>query len=368
MLERVLSREKEYLNEINKMKTSEQPIVLFGAGNTCHLNIDYLRRLGIYPVAFCDNAIAKIGTKVDDLDVLSLEQTMKKYPNAYYYITTQLAYSEIYQQLMECGVKECDISDYDIILQFEWEDSCINFYKENREKLQRFYEELADDLSRNVLENRLLFLQTRARKYATDIRERIQYFDKNIIDFEKIDTYADVGMYIGDTIESFIKMARGKYKEIIGFEPDGEIYAVAKQNLQAYENIEFINKGVSDFDGEIKVSKALGIMQTIETDLFAEGTEEDKGFEVCKLDTYLEEKKIDLLKMDIEGAELSALKGAENMLRKSNPILAICVYHKEEDIFTIPEYLKSIGGRYDIYMRHYSDNQTETVCYFVPKK
>lgn len=72
-----------------------------------------------------------------------------------------------------------------------------------------------------------------------------------------------------------------------------------------------------------------------------------------------------MLKLDIEGAEMSALRGGENWIIKNKPIIAICVYHKQEDILEIPAYCKKLVPEYKMYLRHYSDNQTETVCYLV---
>ena len=75
-----------------------------------------------------------------------------------------------------------------------------------------------------------------------------------------------------------------------------------------------------------------------------------------------------MIKMDVEGAEMASLRGAQNTLKKNRPILAICVYHKEEDLLEIPAYVESLGITCQIYLRHYSDNQTETVCYLIPEK
>lgn len=73
--------------------------------------------------------------------------------------------------------------------------------------------------------------------------------------------------------------------------------------------------------------------------------------------------KLDFIKMDIEGAELSALHGATQVLRRFKPKLAICVYHNLTDIFEIPEYLNSLNLGYRFFLRHYSIHAEETVLY-----
>lgn len=91
--------------------------------------------------------------------------------------------------------------------------------------------------------------------------------------------------------------------------------------------------------------------------------EAEKVFETCMLDDVFEDTKIDFIKMDIEGAEYAALTGAERCIRRNHPILAVCVYHKKDDLFTIPKLILQFNGNYKLYLRHYSDNQTETVIY-----
>ena len=73
--------------------------------------------------------------------------------------------------------------------------------------------------------------------------------------------------------------------------------------------------------------------------------------------------RIDFIKMDVEGAELAALKGAEHTLRRFKPKLAICVYHRLEDFFDIPDYLASLQLGYRFFLRHFTIHIDETVLF-----
>lgn len=64
------------------------------------------------------------------------------------------------------------------------------------------------------------------------------------------------------------------------------------------------------------------------------------------------------IKMDIEGSELEALKGAEKLIRERKPSLAICVYQKENDVIEIPFYLKSLVPEYKLYL----SGRSHTTC------
>lgn len=72
---------------------------------------------------------------------------------------------------------------------------------------------------------------------------------------------------------------------------------------------------------------------------------------------------IDFIKMDIEGAELEALKGAEATIRRDRPKLAISVYHKLHDFWTIPKWLDALGLDYRFYLRHFTIHAEETVLF-----
>lgn len=73
------------------------------------------------------------------------------------------------------------------------------------------------------------------------------------------------------------------------------------------------------------------------------------------------------IKMDIEGAELKALEEARNTIVNYKPKLAICVYHKPEDIIEIPLYIHKIVPEYRFYLRHHSKTAEETVLYAIVK-
>ena len=83
------------------------------------------------------------------------------------------------------------------------------------------------------------------------------------------------------------------------------------------------------------------------------------------MDDVLIDSNPTFIKMDIEGAEYKALKGAERVIRKCHPKLAISVYHKPEDIFDIPSLILEYNSDYRFYLRHYSLTSSETILYVV---
>lgn len=76
--------------------------------------------------------------------------------------------------------------------------------------------------------------------------------------------------------------------------------------------------------------------------------------------------RVDFIKMDIEGAELNALRGAERTLRRFRPRLAVCLYHSPQDFHDIPEYLHGLDLGYQLHLNHHYVNEWETVLYATP--
>ena len=83
------------------------------------------------------------------------------------------------------------------------------------------------------------------------------------------------------------------------------------------------------------------------------------------IDNQMKGKKVTFIKMDIEGAEIEALKGAENIIKTQKPKLAICIYHEYSHLYQIPLMIREMVPEYKIYIRQHSDTAAETVVYAV---
>lgn len=189
-----------------------------------------------------------------------------------------------------------------------------------------------------------------------------QYFDFNIINFNKEEVFVDAGAFDLATSIEFKRYCEEKDVEgyIYAFEPDGLSYVKCKEKIlrNNYKNIELINsclwneKAVLCFDEEGTGSSAV--------------SDNGKAFvQALPLDEIGLRRNVTFIKMDVEGAELKALIGARKTIVKNHPKLAICIYHKPDDIYDIPSYIKELDPSYRLFIRHYSNYITETVLYAV---
>ena len=88
---------------------------------------------------------------------------------------------------------------------------------------------------------------------------------------------------------------------------------------------------------------------------------------VVALDDVLIDQQINLIKLDIEGAEPAALQGAKRIISKDRPGLAICLYHYPNHLWTIPLWAENLGLGYRLYYRAHQQNSFDTIMYAVPQ-
>lgn len=197
----------------------------------------------------------------------------------------------------------------------------------------------------------------------SELIDNYQYFDE-VINFEEEETFIDVGVFdLTTTLKFFDYCNKNNVRKAksIAFEPD---------NI-AYENCKKIKSEHPDYDIELlkyglySENTTLKFVETANSASFISEKDGTVSIDVVALDNVVDEK-VTFIKMDVEGAELEALKGAAETIKKYRPKLAISVYHKPEDIIEIPMYIKSLVPEYKLYMRHYSWGEHETVLYALP--
>ncbi len=230
-------------------------------------------------------------------------------------------------------------------------------YKQNKQQYADVYNLLADEKSKEVFTKvinfKISFDYNFMEGFINNFEE--QYFDKQLIQNINNITFLDGGGYIGDTIPNIIKNFPD-FKKIYVVEPNNLHINIAKKEFSHMENIEFINFGLGN-----KKFKSISIQDN--------KNECNHNYQAQDIDTIdnLIKEQVDFIKLDIEGAEQDAIDGAKNTIKKYNPILAICIYHKAEDWYKIPQKVLDINSDYDIFIRHYMEGIFETVMYFIPK-
>ena len=142
---------------------------------------------------------------------------------------------------------------------------------------------------------------------------------------DKVSVTFDIGGNIGETALNFARLSNGR---VYTFEPNKETYKSLIYNIESNSNPNVIpvEKGLSNKPSKMKIKNRtvhnLGADQLTEI----QKDERDEGVEVTTLDNFVREndvKRMDLVKIDVEGMELFVLEGGENSIRKFKPVLYI---------------------------------------------
>ena len=217
----------------------------------------------------------------------------------------------------------------------------------------------ADLESEQVFRQLLAFRLTGDYRFMTgcSVRLREQYFE-TFLQLSAEEVFVDCGGYDGDTSSEFIQRTGGQFRRIYFFEPCADNMRKARKKLGKDGRILFQEEGVSDYTGRCRFDSAAGSACSI-------SPEGNCTIEVVRLDDRLAEVPT-LIKMDLEGQELSALRGVAGCIRRYAPKLAIAAYHRADDLWRIREFVTGIRPDYKVYLRHYTEGWSETVMFFLP--
>lgn len=358
--------EAKYLMDLKKKLKEKKEVCIYPMGIAGKALCDKLESRDVHIDFFGDRNPALWGSEYKGKVCLSPEELKAKEQEGLIVIIASLYYDEIKKQLQEMGVKNT--------IRFFFEKIAAEEYLAKNpdvwERAEQVKNILADEKSKMVYEHLLHAwrLENIPEDYYRDIWSKNQYFDKELFSWGTEEVLVDVGAYTGDTALEFLQSVNGEYEKMHLFELDPKIYKKLMENAAGIQAkgtgiVQCYPYGISNRHQQIEFS-AGDSNSSIQCNLNSNKLE--KG-EIRTLDELLKDEKVTFIKMDIEGAEKTALEGARTLIAQQKPILAICIYHSPQDMLELPLYMKALDDDYQIYIRHYTGEMLETVCYAVPK-
>ncbi len=324
--------------------------ILMGAGTIGRLIARQLIAKGTPPVAFADNdIIGKSGTKIEGISVMSPEDALIMYPDAKWVATVHRipARPEILKQLEEMRVGQISL--------YEFLPARCDLPPDDADETVRSL--MADEESVSEWNDQLEF-----RRNSTTYPQRAPH-DISSVYFEDFfshrndEHFVDCGAADGDTVRDF--MARwSEFKQITAFEPDPENMRKLLDSTWGNSKVIRIAGAVSDFCGVAFFADTHDQTAHLATD----------GIKMnCyKLDDTVKVIPPTFIKMDIEGSELEGLRGAQEIIKKHSPVLAICAYHLGSHLWEIPLLIHAMNPTYKLYLRRYLEATWELIWYAVP--
>ncbi len=334
---------------------------IFGAHSNGKIVYEECLRTGMKVLGFVDNAAAKQAMELYGLPVVGPSALD---PARAGVILASGNYSlDIYHQLSKMGFQHIqNLSEFFFLSRCPVQPE-MDFHAdlwENRIRYHALYLLMADEKSRTVLETILRYRQSFDIRLPASVcdRQDPQWFDRDLFRADDDHVFVDGGAFDGDTALRFIRLNGGRYRSIHLFEPDPGIVRQAADNLRGYERVTIHTLGLSDKKGTLFFSQT-GRMDGHLTDT------DGIRVEIDTIDNVIEER-ITFLKMDIEGAEESALAGSAEHIRRDSPLLAIAAYHRADDLWNLPRRIGGIHPHYAFYLRHYTQISHDTVLYGLP--
>lgn len=193
---------------------------------------------------------------------------------------------------------------------------------------------------------------------------RKQYFYENngiSVKPELGDVVIDGGACLGDTTIVFSN-AVGISGKVLAFDPVADNLKILESNIKnlSYKNVILMPLALSDKDVD-----ALPVVLNRYDPAFRV---DDQILPLCRIDSLFENglKKLDFIKLDIEGSELACLIGAKKSINEFRPKMAISLYHNPDDLFSIINYINHQHPFYRFFLGHYTFHEGETVLYCKP--
>jgi FkbM family methyltransferase len=360
------------LGEAHRL-TGGRPLVLHGCGNTGRRLLAALRTDGIEPLAFSDNDASRQGTVVDGLRVLSAEEACRLHGTTAAFVVAVWSpgpgYLAIRQQLLAAG------AEFVVpIPPFMWKYAGAmlphflfatpDVLLAHADEIAAAYGLWADDRSCDEFLGQLEWRLTADYTCLPALSTHAQYFEAGVVELSDAEAFVDCGAFDGDTLREFVSRCDGHFDAFHAFEPDPGNFA----KLSAYrdslpagtaERVSLHQAAVSDCEGVLRFG-ATGGSDARATD--------DGEIEVpcVRLDDTV--PSATYVKMDIEGGEAAALRGAEHLIAECSPRLAVCIYHLPEDLFTLPLLMRRLAPYADLHCRSYVADGLDFVAYAVPRR
>lgn len=229
-------------------------------------------------------------------------------------------------------------------------DICFDqdYFSNNKEKINRVYNLLADDFSRKVFADIMNYRISGKLKYLIE-HQTIRTQDiENILELGAEETYLDLGAYNGDTIKEFIKITNSQYKKIFALEADPKNFRKLESFIveEKISRTQIYNLGSWSEPAKLKLTKASGRQAKI-------SDTGKRDISVTSIDTLLPHEAISFIKMDVEGAEKETLQGAKNIISDYQPKLFVACYHYDEDILDLPLLITELNPSYKIFLRRH---------------
>ncbi|MGN0161822.1 MAG: FkbM family methyltransferase [Lachnospiraceae bacterium] len=304
--------------------------IVYGSDADCEYIIDFVKSVyNVLPDFIVDENPTR--TSVCGISVIPFSAFEKLEPEKYFVIVAKENYETnkmfVAEKLHKNGA--VILLNAHRIMKGVWSD-WYKYIKDNIDKFQLLYDKLQDDISKDTLYHYLKTYITGKRYEGRTFPLEYKYWgidDTNdkLFELKEDEVILNLGGFCGDTIYLFLKNNLS-FKKIISVEANDENYSYLSRNVGLLEK--------EDRERVRLEHCYVGIGNNT-------------------IDNLYKDEGISLIEMDIEGAELDVLMTGIEVIKKQRPILAICAYHKKDDLIVLPKFVNDNLDNYTIKLRKY---------------
>ena len=330
----------------DKLKSENRPIVVYGMGNGADKLIRRFQKYGIEIADFFASDGFARGNLFHGFKVKPFSEIKETYSDFVIVLSFASNKPDVLDMLFDMSEKyDMYVPDMPVADEEEYFDR--EFFNTHYDELIKARDNLADEESKRLFCAIVNYKLSGRAEYlfgAYSTKEELY----GILPCDKISSFVDVGAYRGDTVEDAVKYFPS-LENIIALEPDTKNF----KKLSDYAGILPYNcmlhnvaAWCEDTDGVFNGSGNRN------STVSATASYEHKAASVAmrKIDTLIN-SKVDFIKYDVEGAELEALVGSNDTIKKYTPLLLVSLYHRSRDIFSLTNMIKEKYGFYKLYLR-----------------
>ena len=324
----------------------KRPIVVYGMGNGADKLIRRFERYGICIADFFASDGFVRGHSFHGKRVKSFSEIKGEYPDFVIVLSFGSNRAEVIDMLSRIDREyTMYVPDMPVVGE-EYFDR--EFYNRNYKKLTAAYELFGDEHSRELYRAVINYRISGKLRYILDLCTAPEQIYSLIRSAKRVRASVDAGAYNGDTVREALEFFED-IEKIYAFEPDARSYkklaALASELPEG--RVVPVNAAVysESRDGVINASGNRNSSLTS-----ASYEHKAKPVSLVRIDEAVS-GRVDYVKYDVEGAELDALIGSEGLISECSPALLVSLYHKSEDIFSLPLYLSEKYQDYSFYLR-----------------
>jgi FkbM family methyltransferase len=349
--------------EVNKNYDQSKSLAIYGFGSAGQSITDSLLKEN-----FCIDLIIdknKFGTSYKNIPIIDLQELEhENNSNRDCLIALHNHYIDIrdvYKELIKYNFAKIwllaqipRISKKIQIFNGYWLDLSFN-YAEHKKEIEAFKELLADKKSVELASQII-----RYREYGNieDYPEPSlfdEYTPKDLPKYKGPLKIIDCGAYTGIALEKFLN-AGYEIDSFVAFEPDiNNFEKLSRKKFNVRYSI-CLPLGVWSSNVQLHFNNNASMGSCID----GSG---DSVIQCVSVDDVLNSYEPNLIKLDVEGAEVEAIKGLKKTIKNYKPNLAVSVYHKPSHIYEIALLINSWNIGYQFYLRVHEHNTYGVVLY-----